>query len=376
VALIGIYSDVHISRSSSILPLYLNETDIYTTRLQMCSDSINFANNLFKEKNVNLIVNCGDTFNSHTVTADELSTYVNTVKNKPKGLVEELTLVGNHDKFNNTFDSMCISSIPAISSYYYYELYDYDCYLIGYYDTQEFYKVIEEMLEKEPKRHKKSILFMHGDINGSYLSGIKRIEGQIGKEYLLDNFDIIFNGHIHCNEVLYDKDNKKIINIGSLTSHSFADSNYHIGACYIFDTDKLLLQQYVNPCQIMFRTIQINNISDIKKIQKEDDKAHELLGNTDKSIQQRYEKNLIIKIKCPYSLKEEIEKQLIQCSQILKYKLIFEYDVELKKETSNNNQSIQTYNIEDDFLSFLSQQDLKNSIEEYEKLIQESINLK
>ena len=44
MAKIGIYSDVHISHNSSIMPTFLGEYDNkYTTRLKMCIDSMKWA---------------------------------------------------------------------------------------------------------------------------------------------------------------------------------------------------------------------------------------------------------------------------------------------------------------------------------------------
>ena len=97
---IGIYSDVHISRTSSIMPLYLNENSKYTLRLQNCINSMNEMYQTFENKNVDLIINCGDTFNSHTISVDEISSYLDI---NHKSFCKELVIVGNHDKYNNVF---------------------------------------------------------------------------------------------------------------------------------------------------------------------------------------------------------------------------------------------------------------------------------
>ena len=76
---IGIYSDVHISRTSSILPLYLNDQSKYTLRLENCINSMNDMYQTFEDRNVDVIINCGDTFNSHTISADEMSAYLDII---------------------------------------------------------------------------------------------------------------------------------------------------------------------------------------------------------------------------------------------------------------------------------------------------------
>lgn len=365
---IGIYSDVHISRTSSILPLYLNENDKYTYRLNKCKQAMTYAYDIFYKNNVDAIVNCGDTFNSHTITSDELSLFIDTIKEiyKPydKGCPYlNVTLIGNHDKYNNIFNSMSMEKLNTydtiVENYMYFNIDNCDCYCINYYEPEEFNKLIVEMLENYPKQYSKSILFMHGDINGSYLSGIKRIENRISREFLTNNFDIIFNGHIHCHEVIYNnkETNKKIINIGSLTTHSFADSNNHIGACYIFDTETNELDRYEIPNQTLFRTYEINSKEDIKALE-------------DNLIIYQNSFNFIIKIKCNVDFKESIEKLLKSFNNVIKYKFILSYNKKTDNESKTTNNNVET-SIEDEFISFLSSRnDLKGNLDDYIKNIE------
>ena len=80
MAKIGIYSDVHISHNSSIMPTFLDD-GIYTTRLDMCKKSIEWMYELFENKKVDIVVNCGDMYNSHSVSSDEIHNLVHIVKN-------------------------------------------------------------------------------------------------------------------------------------------------------------------------------------------------------------------------------------------------------------------------------------------------------
>ena len=61
---------------------------------------------------------------------------------------------------------------------------------------------------------------------------------------------------------------KKIINIGSLTTHSFADSNKHIGKYYILDTNDRSIESFEAKDQVIFRTYEINGEDDIIKLIK------------------------------------------------------------------------------------------------------------
>lgn len=360
---IGIYSDVHISRTSSIMPLYKDENSKYTWRLQDCINSMNEMYQTFENKNVDLIINCGDTFNSHTISADEMSAYLDI---NHKSFCKELVIVGNHDKYNNVFNSIELANmfdtIDVINEYKVirYKEADVDVYCMNYFDAKNFNSKLNEMLDKFPKVHKTSILFMHGDVNGSLLFGNLRVENQISKAKLIQNFDLIINGHIHCNEIIYNKDNKQIINIGSLTTHSFADSNKHIGKYYILDTNDRSIESFEAKDQVLFRTYEINNENDIINFKEQ------------LSIVP-FKK--IVKIKCKYKLKDTLE---CICQNddynIIKYKFIFIYDdnindsedkINAKKIVINDDKSI-----DDKFLNFIkNQESLKYPYEMYETII-------
>lgn len=363
MALIGIYSDVHISHNSSILPTYLNSDDAYTTRLKMCKESIQWAYKEFEKENVDMIVNCGDTFNSHTVSSDEISAYIDAIKNihnlhqwKPYC---DVTLLGNHDKFNDRFNSVdmlrLIDYSNLVQDYYYYDAGDCDIYCISFYESKYFVDMIHNMLSKYPRLHDKAILFMHGDINGSTLSGTKKIENHIGTDFLTKYFNVIINGHIHCHERIYNQNNRQIYNIGSLTSHSFADSNNHIPACYILNTNNNAIRLINNPHAILFKSYVINNDNDLYKIKKELE-----INN-----------KVILKVKCPFDMKEDVENYIKKIPNILKYKFIFIYENIIK--TDNNeilSNNLISKSIKDEFITFLNnREDLKGNIDDYIKII-------
>lgn len=366
MAKIGIFSDVHISRSSSIMPTYLDESKTYTTRLNMCIDSMKWAYEQFMNNNVDVIINCGDTFNSHTVSSDELSALSKIILETNIPLhFPNYTILGNHDKFNNVFNSLSwvnlLEDTTLVNDYIHLAYDDTDIYCISYYESSEFTNKIQEMLTTYPRECSKAILFMHGDINGSKLSGNKSITNEIGQDKLIDNFDLIINGHIHCHDVIYNKDDKKIINIGSLTTHSFADSNNHLGKCYILDTKTLEITDIENPHQIIFRAFSYT----------EPIKLHEEL----KAIQHL---NTIVKIKCNSKDKETVESILSHYDNIIKYKLVISYDrLDTIPDASNDvvedeDNNINNINVDTQFVTFLnSRTDLKADVNRYLSLLNE-----
>lgn len=368
MALIGIYSDVHISKNSSILPLYTNEDDVYTTRLNMCKESMKWAYNIFRKNNVDIIINCGDTFNSHVISSDELSAYNDVILDILKEHLNEpvdITIVGNHDKFNNSFNSIDMLRLNnyshLVNKYHYFSVPDgdsyCDCYALNFYDAKDFVDIVLEMINVYPKQYKKSILFMHGDINGSTLVGNKKIENHINIDFLNNYFDIIINGHIHCHETLYNKNNKLICNIGSLTSHSFADSNKHKPACYILNTETFEIEQICNPHAIIFKSYEIFNNDDITAM------ISDLTSNNNSY-------KIIVKIKCSFDMKDLIEKQLNSIKKIIKYKFIFTYDKKNKNVNNDNIDKNNVLNINEEFINFLSnREDLKGNINDYINII-------
>ena len=373
MSLIGIYSDVHISHNSSIMPTYNNDTDVYTTRLDMCKKSIEWAYSEFAKRKVDFVVNCGDMYDSHTISSDEMHTLVHSIENiyKPYEALSwtpnlDITIPGNHDKFNNTFNSLeflkLIGYTQLVDKYTYFNTMglnifnSWDCYAISFQDAKDFVNIVYEMLNKYPRVNSKAVLFMHGDINGSMLSGGKRITDHIGTDFLTDHFDLIINGHIHCHERIYNQNDKRIYNIGSLTSHSFADSNNHIPACYILNTETEEIEQISNPHAIVFKSYEIINDNDLNIM------FNDITKSTNK---------IIVKIKCPIELKEKIENIIKDMSQIIKSKFVFTYNKEISNNFQTDEIEINIKNdIKDEFVTFLSgRQDLKGNVDDYVSVI-------
>lgn len=376
---IGIYSDLHISRNNGIMPLYLGQNkNGYTTRLDICKNTMGYMHQIFEQENVDVIINCGDTFNSHTVTSDELKCfseiYGNRLYDNNYSRAKEYILIGNHDKFNDSFSSLDLLNffntfdIQLIDEFEWYSTENVDIYMIGYFKSEEFYQKVQEMLEKYPRQHEKAILCMHGDINGSTLFGTKKITNQIDNVDLFKNFDIVINGHIHCSEIIKSKDNEKMIfNIGSIMSHSFADSNNHIGSFYVYDTETDEWKKFINPYQILFRYYIIESEEDLLNVR---DKL---------SILQNDNLQVILKIKCKSKFKDIVEDFLSKhCTNVISCKYILIYDIESSSneespsiKTNNMSTNINiSGNIKNEFISFLKTSgELKYDLQDYEMIV-------
>ena len=68
---IFMYSDLHISRTSSIMPL-TSSINKYTYRQNMILELGKYLENIIDEQKPDLIINLGDTFDNHTITSYDI----------------------------------------------------------------------------------------------------------------------------------------------------------------------------------------------------------------------------------------------------------------------------------------------------------------
>ena len=107
-----VYSDNHWCQYSSILRKRGEE---YSVRLENQIKSINWAEGLSKQLNVNMVVHCGDFFDKETLNSMELTALNDLHFNED---IDHYMLVGNHEMGINTlnFSSMHVFAlIPTFS---------------------------------------------------------------------------------------------------------------------------------------------------------------------------------------------------------------------------------------------------------------------
>ena len=114
---IFMYSDLHISKTSSILPNIDNS--LYTYRQQMILDTGKYLAKLVKLEKPDLIINLGDTFDQHTVTSYDIKIASEFFSNFLQFNIPHYVLVGNHEMLNRNFNAVDllnnISNITVIS---------------------------------------------------------------------------------------------------------------------------------------------------------------------------------------------------------------------------------------------------------------------
>lgn len=283
-----IYSDVHISRTSSILPI-TSDNPLYTYRQKMIINTAEWMSNLIKELNPDMIINLGDTFDQNTVTSYDVETASEFFKRFPQDR-EHIVLCGNHemlnDKYNvlkllNNIDRIQVIDTPTVID---------NLLFIPYCDYRDL---------DLSKYNGSDYLFMHHDIYGSQIAPGRELDFGIEQKDL-SKFRKVFNGHVHASSKFAN-----IINVGSITTHSFADSSESYPKCYLFDTETQELHECINTNCPLFRKIKIDTIQE--------------LNNYLDSIELTWK--YILHIDCAFEIKDEVEKIVSENKSILNYKI-------------------------------------------------------
>lgn len=342
---IFMYSDLHISKTSSILPLS-SVNPKYTYRQNMIIKLGQYLADVIDQEKPDLIVNLGDTFDQHTITSydvDVASEFFNCFKYLN---IPHVVLVGNHEMINADFNAIQIlnniDNITVITE---------PCTVDSKILLAEYNKDIDENYEYPklafmPYREFRDIvefpdgdfLFSHLDIKGMSVRSGYDLEDGVSTD-TLTKYKLVFNGHIHKPSI---KGN--IVNVGSISTHSFSDDDSSVPQCYVFNTDSLNLVTYKpNTCPL-FRKFSINN------------NLTELSTYAD-SLDKNY--RYILQISCPFDLKEDVKSFIEQHPFILASRLNVRVDNSKKSDDSMNATVQSNVDIVKSFKEFLSTTDLK-----------------
>ena len=249
-----IYSDLHCSYTSSILPLYTGKKDIYTTRLRMIIETGRWLSNLAQEKKVDLIINGGDTFDSTLIKTEELNAIREFFSFFEELPIPHHVIVGNHEKVNENFNaSEILSGFKNITVEKIPRKINEFVSVLPYKDSKE----IDSSLLKEISNQ---LLISHIDIQGSCLRDSYILDSGVNPELLSEFFEFVANGHLHTAERLETSKNQ-VWNIGGVSSISFVDNQEYIPSAVIYNTESNSFERVNNPCSILFRRITIDSVS-------------------------------------------------------------------------------------------------------------------
>lgn len=316
-----LYSDVHISRTSSIFPTTYKDTN-YTYRQMMLKQTGQWLSVLAKQNNPNLIINLGDTFDQHTLTSYDTEIARQFFSEFSDINIPHFVLIGNHEMINEEFNAVAmldnVSNITIIKD-----------------PTSLQFK--DSTLAFLPYRHTKDIidlpkgdfLFSHNDIYGSPVRGTFKLEAGISPALLKQNYKLVFNGHIHKSSMF-----ENIINVGSCTTHSFSDDNNWEPHAYLFDTETLNLETFTNTFCPLFKTFDIKSLEDFNQV----------IAGLNKN------RKYILHITCPFEIKDEVKSMLetyktINTETEKDQEFIINSKLNVKVQSQNNKQLLETKQI-------------------------------
>lgn len=318
---IGIYTDCHFCKSSSIL--VGSSLNKYSMRLDSLIKSFEWMYELFEQNEVCSIFNLGDLISSDILDA-ETNSALSEALSYSKG-IQEYWLIGNHEKKSrdSKFHSLSlIKQYPNIKI-----IDDFDTIDLGSLKVlMKSFTSSEnslELFQNECKSVKDKSIVMTHQVYRDMIPGM--VGYDLDYKEIVKNKNIlrIFNGHIHS-----AKDVDRYCQVGSISGMSFGDdySGFFPGVI-IYDCDTDTFERYVNPYSTLFYTL--DDIDSTEKFIKKLavlPKLHKLL-----------------RIRVPISFKEEFLNYLNENSKILDNAKIISYRLKL---INDNIQDIDDFEIE------------------------------
>ncbi len=238
---LGIIGDVHWSKYSSIVR---SRGTKYSTRLENCIDSINWAESITSD--CDKIIYLGDFFDNESLKSEEL-TALKELKWNDK---EHIFLVGNHELgLNNLiFSSAHIFNLSNM------EVIDKPTLIkdiTSMYDICFLPYILENTGDVSDylfKTTNKKIVFSHNDIAGIQMGKFLSKTG-FTITSIENNCELFINGHLHNGSKVSDK----IFNIGNLTGQNFSeDASVYSHQIFKLDTSTLDIEAFVNPFAFNF----------------------------------------------------------------------------------------------------------------------------
>ena len=302
------FTDNHFCERSSIITKYGTK---YSLRLENQIASINWVEQIAKEKNCGMVVCLGDFFDKSQLTDQEITALqdIEWAENIP-----HYFLVGNHESEENDLQYSSTKVLEAdyrkiIDKPLLYNLADIELAFLPY--------VVEsnkQPLETYfPKTGMPRILFSHNDILGLQLGPVVSKIG-FSIEEIESNCEFCLNGHLHNGQAV----SARVLNLGNLTGKDFGeDATRYSHKVMIIDTDTFAFETIENPHAFNFYKIDILTEDDLKQL------------DTVKS-------NAVISIKCIDKYIERAREKAAQNSNIIDIRVIVIKTFEESEEQSVN----------------------------------------
>lgn len=354
---IGIYTDCHFCKSSSIL--VGSSSNKYSMRLDFLIKSFKWMYDLFEKEGVSTIFNLGDLISSDVLDA-ETNSALSEALSYSKG-IQEYWLIGNHEKKSrdSKFHSLSlIKQYPNIKIIDDFETVDLGSLkvLMKSFTSSEY--SLEEFQNECKSVRDKSIIMTH-QVYKDMIPGM--IGYDLDYKEMVKNKNIlrIFNGHIHS-----ARDEDKYCQVGSISGMSFGDDySRFLPSIVIYDCDTNTYKRHFNGFATLFYTI--DNVNSIENFNEQ----LKLFPNGFK----------LLRIKVPISFREEFTDYLNKNPNILDENNILSYRIKLINENiiqDNEVQSvIQNRSVIDSLRDFTNKSDTPYSKEDMISFINEFLSI-
>lgn len=298
-----VFADNHFCEHASIIRKY---GTTFSARLENQIKSMNWAESLAAEKNIDIYVGLGDFFDKPELNECEI-TALNNIQwnNKP-----HFFIVGNHEssRSNLKYSSAEIlkdeeNSHFVISDYTTLSDSEADVELcVLPYITEVERKTIPDYFgPKDPA--KKRIIFSHNDIKGIQMGPVISRTG-FELEDLQQNCDLCFNGHLHNGQPVA----KNIVNLGNLTGKDFGeDASKYLHNIAIIDTNTGKVEFIENPHAFNFYKLDIFTKEDINRLKALKD-------------------NSVVSLKCKEQFVKEVREIIETLPNIIEHRIIIDRD--------------------------------------------------
>ena len=248
-----IYTDNHFSKYSSILR---TRGEKYSKRLENQIQSLNWVNQVAKEKYCDAIICLGDFFDSQTLDAEELSA----LKEIKWSGLSQVFLVGNHELgiYANAFNSANLFNLlygcTVESKPHSFCIGDTLVLFLPYIVESER-KPLEQYISYTKEHYNKVLVLSHNDISGIQYGGFKSNVG-FPIEEINECCDLFINGHLHNGSTI----GSKVVLLGNLTGQNFNEDGFNYGhRVMILETDTLKYEFIENPYAIYFYKLDFTN---------------------------------------------------------------------------------------------------------------------
>jgi DNA repair exonuclease SbcCD nuclease subunit len=295
-----LFTDLHMCPRASIINKLGTK---YSARLENCIESVNWLENLAKERGCKYIINLGDFFDKPDLTGETITAS----KDIQWSDIMHYSIVGNHDASTSDLMFNSVNSFRAdrhgiIAEPQLLLLEDCDILFLPYVVECNRKPLDQYFLDCNLKpivTGKPRVILSHNDIKGLQLGPVTSKTG-FSIEEIEANCDLFLNGHLHNGQAI----SSKIINLGNLTGKDFGeDASKHSHNIAILDTKTLKLELIENPHAFNFYKIQIDTESDFEQLYKLKTKA-------------------VISVKCDSALVDRVKQVIAEQSNIIESRII------------------------------------------------------